>query len=409
MRIYIKVPQGMEISEEILEELGVETDAEVALELKKALYGLKQAGRLWSKLLHSKLVDIGFHQSLVDMCAYYRYKAGVLIVVGIYVDDLLVMGTQQHAVDVFFEELKSLDIKDLGKFLGMRLEYGENDGYDLDQEVTIDELLQAYGLENAHTVRAPIGEDWSEVQDVSTELLPVDGEAGAVTVRTFQSLVGSLLWIAHCTRPDTAFAVHKATRRTHAPTVTDWKLAKRVLRYLAGTKSLKLRMKGVGGVNRSLGVIGFSDVDYAADKADRKSTTGGLVTMDGMPISWICKKQGGVSLSTMEAEYTAASVVAQEMLGVRELLGELSGTFVPLEVPMELRVDNQAALKQLGGEQSSGKAKHIDIRIKFVGDYVRRGVLRADYLETKEMPADVLTKALSAPRMTELRARVGLH
>ncbi|POM68328.1 Integrase catalytic core protein [Phytophthora palmivora] len=226
-------------------------------------------------------------------------------------------------------------------------------------------------------------------------------------LRTYiKSLVGSLLWIARCTKPDIAFAVHKATRRTHAPTVADWKLVKRVLRYLAGTKSLKLRMKEVEDEGQSLRVIGYSDADYVGDKADRKSTTGGLVTVDGMPISWICKKQGGVSLSTMEAEYTAASVVAQEMLGVRELLGELR---VPLETPMGLRVDNQAVLKQLGGEQSSGKAKHIDVRIKFVGDYVRRGVLRAEYLETKEMAVDVLTKSLSAPRMIELRARVGLH
>ncbi|KAE8913859.1 hypothetical protein PF010_g4422 [Phytophthora fragariae] len=78
------------------------------------------------------------------MCVYYRYKAGVLIVVGVYVDDLLVTGTQQEAVDVFFEELKSLEIKDLGcahKFLDMRIEYSDDYGYDLDQEVTIDELL----------------------------------------------------------------------------------------------------------------------------------------------------------------------------------------------------------------------------------------------------------------------------
>ncbi|KAJ8523758.1 hypothetical protein ON010_g17361 [Phytophthora cinnamomi] len=275
----------------------------------------------------------------------------------------------------------------------MRIEYSDDNGYDLDQEVTIDELLQSYGLEKAHAVRVPIGEDWNEAQDASTELLPADGGAGAATVKTFQSLVGSLLWIARCTRPDIAFAVHKATRRTHAPTVADWKLAKRVLRYIAGTKSLRLRMKGDGGVDRSLDVVGYSDADYAADKADRKSTTGGLVSVDGIAVSWICKKQGGVSLSTMEDEYTAASVVARELLGVRELLIEMK---VSHEMPMKLCVDNQAALKQLGGEQSSGKAKHIDVRIKFVGDFVRRGVLWAEYLEIKEMPADILIKAVVA-------------
>ncbi|KAG6614663.1 Integrase catalytic core protein [Phytophthora cinnamomi] len=296
LRIYIRVPQGMKIPKEILKELGVETDAEVALELKKALYGLKQAGRRWSKLLHSKLVEIGLHQSLVDMCVYYRYKDGVLIVVGVYVDDLLVTGIQQHAVDVFFEELKSLDIKDLGcahMFLGMRIEYSDDNG-------------------------------WNEVAKAAYE--------------------------------------------------------------------------GDGGVDRSLDVVGYSDADYAADKADRKSTTGGLVPVDGMAVSWICKKQGGVSFSTMEAEYTAASVVARELLGVRELLGEMQ---VSHEMSMKLCADNQAALKQLGGEQSSGKAKHIDVRIKFVGDFVRRGVVRAEYLETKEIPVDVLTKALLRRRLRE--------
>ncbi|OWZ07792.1 Transposon Polyprotein Reverse transcriptase [Phytophthora megakarya] len=61
---------------------------------------------------------------------------------------------------------------------------------------------------------------------------------------------------------------------------------------------------------RPLDVVGYSDADYAADEADRKPITGGLVTVDGMAVSWICKKQGGVSLSSTKAEFAAASVVA---------------------------------------------------------------------------------------------------
>ncbi|POM69506.1 Integrase catalytic core protein [Phytophthora palmivora] len=208
-------------------------------------------------------------------------------------------------------------------------------------------------LENAHRVRVPIGEDWNKAQDALTELLSAHGGAGAATVKTFQSLVGSLLWITQCTRPDVAFAVHKITRRTNAPTLGDWKLAKRELRFLARTSTLKLHMKGNGGDNRRLDVVGYCDADYAGDKTDRKSTTGGLVTVDGMAVSWVCKKQGGVSLSTMEAEYTAAAVVTQELLGVRELLGEMK---VSHEMSMQLYRDNQAALKHIEGEHSSDKA-----------------------------------------------------
>ncbi|POM72691.1 Polyprotein [Phytophthora palmivora] len=69
----------------------------------------------------------------------------------------------------------------------------------------------------------------------------------------------------------------------------------------------------------------------------------------------------------MEAEYTADSVIPAELLGIRELLGELG---VKHEKPKPLRVDNQAAMKQLDGETAFAKAKHIDIRVKFVGFYI---------------------------------------
>ncbi|KAE9076983.1 hypothetical protein PF010_g23683 [Phytophthora fragariae] len=61
--------------------------------------------------------------------------------------------------------------------------------------------------------------------------------------------------------------------------------------------------------------------------------------------------------------------MATELLGVRELLGELGITH---DIPMSLCVDNQAALNQLDGEGSSSKAKHIDVRVKFVGALVKR-------------------------------------
>ncbi|OWZ13989.1 polyprotein [Phytophthora megakarya] len=165
-------------------------------------------------------------------------------------------------------------------------------------------------------------------------------------------------------------------------------------------------MDGEKKLGGALEVVGCSDADYAADKEDQKSVTGGLVTIDEMPVSWTCKKQGGVSLSTMEAEYTEAFVMATKLLGVRELLGELN---VILKVPMALRVDNQAALKQLDGEGVSAKAKHVDVRIKFVGDYTKRGILKPEYLEDEKMPADLLTKALETPRLSTLRSKIGLH
>jgi ABC-type arginine transport system permease subunit len=130
----------------------------------------------------------------------------------------------------------------------------------------------------------------------------------------------------------------------------------------------------------------------------RKFVTGGLVTVDGISVSWVCKKQTGSSLSTMEAESTAASVMTTVLLSVPELVGELGLAF---SSPISLRVANQAALKQLDCTGSSSKAKHIDVRITFVGALAKRGVLKVEYLESENKPADALTEAFETPRLAD--------
>ena len=82
-----------------------------------------------------------------------------------------------------------------------------------------------------------------------------------------------------------------------------------------------------------------------------------------MPVSWVCKKQGKVSLSTMEVKFTAASIITRDLLNIHELLQGLSLKF---EESTTLRVDIQADLKQFDGEKTLAKTKHIDVRIKFV-------------------------------------------
>lgn len=97
--------------------------------------------------------------------------------------------------------------------------------------------------------------------------------------------------------------------------------------------------------------------------------------------------------------------MAYELLGVREVLMELKICTV---LPIVIRVNNQAALKQLKGEKASTKAKHIDVRTNFIGECAKRGVIKPDYIETPRMPADLLTNSLPTSRMTNLQERIGL-
>nr|CCA16050.1 gagpol polyprotein putative [Albugo laibachii Nc14] len=160
---------------------------------------------------------------------------------------------------------------------------------------------------------------------------------------------------------------------------------------------------GIGGVGASSGVVmieSWSDADFAADKSDRKSVSGCVVMIDGAVVLWSCKKQTGVSLSTMEAEFIAASQAGRELLGLRPLFQELG---IKIAEPMKMKMDNQALIKQLENEKSTASDKHVDIRFKFICHHAHARVVQPIFVRSGEMIADLLTKALPALRITELR------
>ena len=101
----------------------------------------------------------------------------------------------------------------------------------------------------------------------------------------------------------------------------------------------------------------------------------------------------------------AASLVASDLLGLNELLGEIG---VRVGKPLLMHVDNQAAIKQIQGEDSAGRAKHIAVRLKFIKDYCKKKVIKVVYCESRFMRADLLTKAFAAPRLKELRELISL-
>ncbi|KAG3089487.1 hypothetical protein PI124_g126 [Phytophthora idaei] len=99
LEIYLEIPQGMAIGEDVLRKLGVDSKGRLALRLRKSLYGLQQAGRLWSKLLHAKSEETGFTRCVNDMCLYYKRKGEDMTLVGVYVDDLLVTASRPSLVE----------------------------------------------------------------------------------------------------------------------------------------------------------------------------------------------------------------------------------------------------------------------------------------------------------------------
>ena len=103
----------------------------------------------------------------------------------------------------------------------MRVQLDKEGGYTLDQEETISDLLRDNGLAEANLTHTSIGNDCYEVEVYDAELLETASVRAVPTIREFQLLVGLLLCVASCTRPNIAFAVHKTTRQMHAPCLLD--------------------------------------------------------------------------------------------------------------------------------------------------------------------------------------------
>ncbi|SMR63766.1 unnamed protein product [Zymoseptoria tritici ST99CH_3D1] len=139
----------------------------------------------------------------------------------------------------------------------------------------------------------------------------------------------------------------------------------RIISYLNGTKDLGLLYRHQSGEeNRDLDLHMFVDSDWAGDPNERKSTTGWTAMFAGAAISWALKKQTSIALSTMEAEYIAASEAAKEAVWLRNFINELNLPDKIVSVP--LYIDNDAALRLSRNPEDHKRAKHIDLRHNYV-------------------------------------------
>ena len=173
------------------------------------------------------------------------------------------------------------------------------------------------------------------------------------------SLVGCLLYLAIGTRPDIAYAVQQLSQYLDSYSYAHWNAAIRVVRYLKGTRDLKLVLGGKGDNT----LIGFTDSDWANCLDTRRSVGGYCFSLGSGIISWSAKKQKTVATSSCEAEYTAAFEASKEAVWLRTLLEEINFT---QKDPTRLLCDNNAAITLSEDPVLHSRAKHIDIHYHFL-------------------------------------------
>ena len=314
-------------------------------------------------------------------------------------DDMVLVGKDEGKMKQVKEELSSrFNIKDLGKlryFLGMSVvQDQEKKETWIGQPTYTKRLLTRMGMSDCKPTKTPVSPGNCLVK-------ATEDEEALDQQSSYQSLVGSLMYLATCTRPDIAYAVGTLAKFSSKPNQTHWVAAKRVLRYLKGTSNLGIIFKG----DEPERCKAYSDADWAGDKDDRKSTSGYLFQIASGPVSWRSKKQDTVALSTAEAEYVALSSATQECVWMRQLTSELGD---PPEGPTTILEDNQVSIAMARNPQFHGRAKHIDTKHHFVREQVSNGTIKLKYCPTHEMVADMLTKGLGQQRFCVLREKAGI-
>ena len=135
-----------------------------------------------------------------------------------------------------------------------------------------------------------------------------------------RSIVGCLSYsyLVNITRPDLAFTYSQLSKFVKAPGPVHLAAAERALAYLRGTYDEGITYCDLGE-ERCNRITGWVDGDFAADPDTRKSMTGHLFSLNGA-VSWRSSRQGGVTLSSAEAEFVAAPQAGQEAVYLRALL-----------------------------------------------------------------------------------------
>jgi hypothetical protein len=385
--------------------------------LNKAIYGLKQAGRAWNIELHNKLISIGYTQLAVDPCIYYKRIAGYPpIILCLYVDDTIV-ACHDNILSTWLNDKRQISdtypIKDMGVckwVLNMAVERSEDGTHiSISQRRYVHNMLDKYMNVECKPASTPHLSDHifdpSKQDGHTTELLSNEQHM------LYRSIVGALLYAANTTRVDIALVVNQLARYVSKPCQHHMTAAKHVLRYLKGTMDSKLTFKQQQNTTTTATttddkpympgeIVIYTDASWGELSIDgRRSKTGVLVQVYGSTTHWISKVQTCTALSSCESEYIALAAGIQEAVWCQHWMSEL----LDKQIKVTVHVDNQAAISTALNDHSHERTKHIDIRLHFIRDVVRSGLVQLKYIPTDMQLADCLTKPLERVKLEHFR------
>eukprot|EP00253_Pinus_taeda_P005686 PITA_05686 len=259
----------------------IQTDSNLVCRLKKSIYGLKQAPQAWYAKMDSFILDTGFSRCYSDNTIYTKK-------VVLQCKEGISLSHSKYACD----------------------------------------LLRHFHMQDCKPAPSPFQHGAK---------LSITFTSPEFDATLYRQLVGKLLYLTH-THLDISFVVGLIDRFMQNLDEIHWKATKIIIGYVQGTSQFGIHYSA----EESPLLVGFTDFDWAGDPNDRKSTTGYVFTLVFGPVTWNCKKQSVISLSSAEAKYRGVVEASKEAPWLRQILSEFG---FQQQHPTTLWCDNQSAIQ----------------------------------------------------------------
>ena len=364
--------------------------------VRKAVYGLVESPKDWAVFRDQQLRTLawttkdGRKVRLVSTMEAHlwaiidEHTEERLAYVGIYVDDVLVVGSDAILTEMMERLSTIFQMAPYDKvtreqpvtFCGYEI-YKEEKGYGLRQEKYIQELLSRRAVEGKEGQPLP---KIVEGEDEEQHELWV--------VREVQAIVGELQWLATRTRPDLSYATAFVARLVHRRPAYALKLCHYMLRYLAKYPKMGLFY----GEDDQLDILKVkADTSYGPPHEQYRSVQGVAIFLGSHLLLWTSSRQAFVTLSTAECElvgYTEALQCTESLSSLLELM--------QVTVPKVLEGDSRAALAQIQNDGGSWRTRHLRLRAWRLREAMAdpSSSWRSQHCAGLELAADGLTKAL---------------
>jgi hypothetical protein len=368
------------------------------LRLQKALYGMMKSALLFYRKLLTELREMGFVINPYDPCVANKMVNGTQMTIRWHVDDLMISHVSQDEIMKVVQGIKDIYGENLAETVGTVHDYlGMTFDYSFAKEVRVNmwdylrNVIKEFPEEITGTCATPASDHLFKVREDGRKLNEELADA-------FHHTVYQLLFAANRARRDIQTAVSFLTTRVKAPDEDDWGKLVRVLKYINGTRYMKLILSAD---EMNFTVHWYVDGSHQCHE-DCRGQIGCLMTMG---------KGAAISSSNIMKCNTRSSTET-EIISVHDKLPDIIWTRYFVECQgydideYIVFQDNMSSLslEKNGRVSSSKRTKHIKAKYFLIKDYYESGEIDLRYCPTDVMWADVLTKPLQGQKFRDMRA-----